>query len=87
MTGGMGLGVSLRGSNSEPLMSAMGQKQTLRLAHSMSALPPKADIVRYGGNVRKMSRYPIRPSARVRIHWSRYANRLSGPEVGNCRTA
>jgi len=27
-------------------MSALGQKQTLRLARSMSALPPKADIGR-----------------------------------------
>jgi hypothetical protein len=33
-------------------MSAMGQKQTSRPEISMSALPPKADIVQHGGNVR-----------------------------------
>ena len=34
----------LRSSNPEPLMSALGQKQTLRRIRAMSALPPKADI-------------------------------------------
>jgi hypothetical protein len=38
------LGVSLRGSNPEPLMSALGQKQTSAHICDMSALPPKADI-------------------------------------------
>ena len=33
-------------------MSALGQKQTSRPEISMSALPPKADIVQHGGNVR-----------------------------------
>jgi hypothetical protein len=33
-------------------MSALGQKRTLRNVRSMSALPPKADIVQHGGNVR-----------------------------------
>ena len=33
-------------------MSALGQKQTSRAAISMSGLPPKADIVQHGGNVR-----------------------------------
>ena len=37
-------GVSLRGSNRELLMSAMGQKQTLGKVRLMSALPSKADI-------------------------------------------
>jgi len=37
-------GVSLHGSNPDPLMSALGQKQTLKPLHPMSALPPKADI-------------------------------------------
>ena len=37
-------GVSLHGSNPEPLMSALGQKQTLQRILVMSALPPKADI-------------------------------------------
>src|SRR5215469_3371375 len=35
---------SLRGRNPEPLMSALGQKQTSAHVCSMSALPPKADI-------------------------------------------
>ena len=34
------------------LTSALGQKRTWRGEFSMSALPPKADIIRYGGNVR-----------------------------------
>jgi hypothetical protein len=43
----MGFRVKLHGSNFEPLMSALGQKRTLKPVHVMSALPPKADI-RYG---------------------------------------
>jgi hypothetical protein len=39
-----GSGVSLRGSDPEPLMSAMGQKRTLACPRRMSAIPPKADI-------------------------------------------
>jgi hypothetical protein len=41
-----GSGVSLRGGNSEPLMSALGQKQTSDDFKAMSALLPKADIPR-----------------------------------------
>ena len=33
-------------------MSQMGQNRTLNRLHAMSALPPKADIVQHGGNVR-----------------------------------
>jgi len=33
-------------------MSALGQKQTSVWRPLMSALPPKADIVQHGGNVR-----------------------------------
>jgi hypothetical protein len=33
-------------------MSALGQKQTLKSFHLMSALPPNADIVQHDGNVR-----------------------------------
>jgi hypothetical protein len=40
----MGVAVSLHGSNPKPLMSALGQKQTLAHVRIMSALPPKADI-------------------------------------------
>ena len=39
-----GSGVSLHGSNPEPPMSALGQKQTSQPFRVMSALPPKADI-------------------------------------------
>jgi len=34
----------LHGTNAEPLMSALGQKQTSEHDWIMSALPPKADI-------------------------------------------
>jgi hypothetical protein len=34
------------------LMSGKGQNRTLKRLHPMSALPPKADIVHDGGNVR-----------------------------------
>jgi hypothetical protein len=34
-------------SNPEPLMSALGQKQTLERFNAMSALLPKAGILRY----------------------------------------
>ena len=37
--------VSLQGSNSAPLMSALGHKQTFGKVRLMSALPPKADMV------------------------------------------
>jgi hypothetical protein len=47
-----GLGVSLHGSNPEPLMSALGQKRTLGCVRAMSALPPKADIETQPSDVR-----------------------------------
>ena len=40
----MGSEVSLHGSNPEPLMSALGHKQTFGSFIAMSAIPPKADI-------------------------------------------
>src|SRR6202007_1725100 len=42
--GEAGLRVKLQGSNPELLMSALGQKRTLKRGHPMSSLPPKADI-------------------------------------------
>jgi hypothetical protein len=42
--GEMGSMISLRCKSPEPLMSALGQKQTSRHLQPMSALPPKADI-------------------------------------------
>jgi hypothetical protein len=50
--GEMGFRVRLHGSNPLPLMSALGQKQTLRKVRLMSALPPKADIGTQPRNVR-----------------------------------
>ena len=47
-----GSGVGLHGSNPEPLMSALGQKQTFGCVRLMSALPPKADIGTQPLNVR-----------------------------------
>src|SRR6516225_8704473 len=47
-----GSGLSLRSSNPEPLMSALGQKRTLQCILVMSALPPKADMDQYGRDVR-----------------------------------
>jgi len=53
-TSEMGSGLNLHGSNPEPLMSALGQKQTCAAHKLMSALHPIADMcgaardVRYG---------------------------------------
>jgi hypothetical protein len=52
VTGEMGLGVSLHGSNPKPLMSALGQKRTSDWRPPMSALPPKADIRQRSCDVR-----------------------------------
>jgi hypothetical protein len=52
VTGEMGFRASLHGSNPNALMSAVGHKRTSRHVRSMSALPPKADIVHGGENVR-----------------------------------
>src|SRR5262249_30583473 len=49
---GMGFGISLHGSNLEPLMSALGQKQTYAAQKGMSALPLKADMCGAKSNVR-----------------------------------
>src|SRR6516225_10397029 len=49
---GMGLEISLHGSNHWPPMSALGQKQTSAHVRVMSALPPKADIGTQSRNVR-----------------------------------
>jgi len=46
VTDEMGLRGKLHGSNFDPLMSALGQKQTFHSVRAMSALPPKADIPR-----------------------------------------
>jgi hypothetical protein len=51
-TGEMGFRDQLQRGNSEPLMSALGQKRTFECVRAMSALPPKADIRRHDWNVR-----------------------------------
>ena len=50
--GETGFGVELQSNNPEPLMSALGQKQTSRHLQPMSALPPIADIGTQSWNVR-----------------------------------
>jgi len=40
----MGFRGQLHGSDADPLMSALGHKQTFCIAWPMSALPPIADI-------------------------------------------
>jgi len=49
---GVGIDVKLHGSNLEPPMSALCQKQTFSGRAPMSALPPKADIGTQPRNVR-----------------------------------
>src|SRR5215469_16163701 len=60
--------------NSAPVpMSALGQKRALERVRPLSALPPKADIVQHGGNVRFVpkadipSPHSITSSARAMI--------------------
>src|SRR6516164_10088081 len=60
----MGFRASLRDSNREPLMSALGQKQTSWHLQRMSALPPKADIADCDGDVRFVPEADIKASAR-----------------------
>jgi hypothetical protein len=50
--GEMGFRIKLHGSNTEPLMSALGQKQTSDCRPLMSAIPPKADIAERHWDVR-----------------------------------
>jgi hypothetical protein len=59
-----GSGVSLQGSDPEPPMSALGQKQTLGKVTLMSALPPKADIGTQSWNVRFVPKADIQAIVR-----------------------
>jgi hypothetical protein len=70
-SGEMGLVVSLHGSHPEPLMSAMGQKQTLAKVRLMSALPPKADIS-WGARMWVPRFFLLRPGAIVPMESARY---------------
>jgi hypothetical protein len=49
-------------------MSAFGQKQTFPRVRLMSALPPKADIVRHGGNVRFVPQVDSCIAAKTPVH-------------------
>src|SRR5262249_4207482 len=63
-----GSGVSLHGSSPEPLMSALGQKQTSGHLRSMSALPPKADIGTQSRDVRFVPKADqVRCSKKIRF--------------------
>ena len=64
MTGGMGL----HGRNAEPLMSALGQKRTLRHVGPMSALPPKADKQPASPFVRFVPKADIVHRAALKVH-------------------
>jgi hypothetical protein len=76
----MGSGLGLQESNPQPLMSALGQKQTSAWRSLMSALPPKADIAECDRHVRfvpltsdlrldapqqSLLRYSMRPAAAI----------------------
>ena len=63
----MGFWVGLHGSNPEPLMSALGQKQTSGYLRSMSALPPKADIGSARRDVRFVPKADSRAAANCRL--------------------
>jgi hypothetical protein len=56
-----GTTINLRCKNLEMLMSALGQKQTLRHLQSMSALPSKADIGTQPRDVRFVPQADILP--------------------------
>ena len=60
-----GFGVSLRGSNPDPLMSALGQKQTYSDVWPMSALPPKADIAEHDEDVRFVPKADMRRPTQI----------------------
>ena len=52
MTGEMGLGLNVYGSNPKLPMSALCQKRTSELVQSISAIPLKADIAKRHRHVR-----------------------------------
>jgi len=64
----------LHSSIPKPLMSALGQKQTLRRVCAMSALPPKADMVQQDRNVRFVPKADIPgrfPSDTLSVRWQK----------------
>src|SRR5215469_6960388 len=68
-----GSGIKLHSSNSEPPMSALGQKRTLKGIHPMSALPPKVDIAQHRRHVRFVPKADIHHLTRSPRQLSREA--------------
>ena len=70
-TGEIEFAAFLHGSNSKPCMSLMGQKQTSRSEITMSALPPKANMVQHDHDVHFVPKADICSvaSARGRSIW------------------
>jgi hypothetical protein len=66
-----GSGAGLHGGNPGPLMSALGQKQTLHSEIGMSALPPKADIGGVSSDVRFVPKADNAPAPKAWRHWPR----------------
>ena len=64
-------GVSLHGSNPDPLMSALGQKQTLQHVRAMSALPPKANMDQQGWDVCFVPKADIQAAFGYYCWWAR----------------
>ena len=62
-------------------MSALGQKQTLGRSNGMSALPPKADIVQDGRDVRFVPLADIAISSVVPVNSSILRRQGLDPEV------
>ena len=71
----------MRHSKSGRSTSALGQKQTSAWRSLMSALPPKADIVQHGGNVRFVPEADMQGSEEH--HYSITSSARSRAEVGN----
>jgi hypothetical protein len=63
--------VSVHGSIPEPLMSALGQKQTSRLVRVMSALPQKRTLVT-GVGMSALCQKRTYAVQQFAIYWSKY---------------
>jgi hypothetical protein len=81
-----GFRVSSHGNNPEPLMSGLGQKQTLSRVYPMSAIPPKADIVQYDYNVRFVPKANIALRHSITSSARPIAFALAMSEIGGART-
>jgi hypothetical protein len=84
VTDGMGFRVKLHSSNFEPLMSALGQKQTSGHLQPTSALPPKADIGTQSWNVRFVPKTDILQCGKER-RYSIISSAVASNVCGNVR--